>query len=308
MFNFKGNSSLLKLQRARKIKLVTHNSNFHSDDVSATAVLLILLEGKNVEIIRTRDKDLIISGDYVFDVGGIYDEEKNRFDHHQIDFNEKRENGIPYASFGLVWKKYGEEICNSKKIADKIDEKIVQPIDAMDNGVEICKLIYDNVHPYTISKIVSVFNPVWTEEKDYNALFLKAVDIVKQILEREIIEMKSDEKARIILEEIYDKTKDKRIIVLEKRYPWENVLSQYPEPLFVITKRDDEWTVKAVKSDNHSFENRKDFPESWAGKSGEELAKVTGVEDAIFCHKARFICSTRSKEGAIKLAQLALEF
>jgi len=49
------------------------------------------------------------------------------------------------------------------------------------------------------------------------------------------------------------------------------------------------------------------FPESWAGKNGKELAEITGVEDAIFCHNARFICSAKSKEGAMKLAQMALE-
>ena len=90
-----------------KTKLVTHNNSFHADDVFATATLLLVLK-KNideVEIIRTRDRSLFESGDYVYDTGGIYDEEKNRFDHHQEGMAGERENGIPYSSFGLVWKK-----------------------------------------------------------------------------------------------------------------------------------------------------------------------------------------------------------
>ena len=36
------------------------------------------------------------------------------------------------------------------------------------------------------------------------------------------------------------------------------------------------------------------------------VAEITGVEDAVFCHNHRFICAAESKEGAIKLAKLAL--
>lgn len=291
----------------KKIKLVTHNNRFHADDVSATAALFLLLGEKNCEVIRTRDEEIIKSGDYVYDVGGIYDDEKNRFDHHQKDFDGKRENGIPYSSFGLVWKRYGKKVCGSEKIADKIDEEIVQPIDALDSGVEVCESVYDNIYPYTITRMISVFNLVWTEDKDFNSLFLTAVGIVKQVLEREIIIKTAEEDSEVILEEIYDKTKDKRIIVLEKNYSWKNVLSRYLEPLFVVEKRDNRWSVNAVRNDINSFKNRKDFPESWAGKGGKELAEITGVKDAIFCHKARFICSAKSKEGAMKLARLALK-
>ena len=38
----------------------------------------------------------------------------------------------------------------------------------------------------------------------------------------------------------------------------------------------------------------------------ETLQKVTGVEDAVFCHKGLFLAVAKSKEGAIKLAELAL--
>ena len=66
-------------------KLVTHNGSFHSDDIFAAATLIIYLEkrGEKYEIIRTRDQEIIKTGDYVFDVGGVYDEATNRFDHHQ---------------------------------------------------------------------------------------------------------------------------------------------------------------------------------------------------------------------------------
>ena len=44
-----------------------------------------------------------------------------------------------------------------------------------------------------------------------------------------------------------------------------------------------------------------------AALENKELADVTGIEDAVFCHKARFIVIAKSKEGAIKLAEIALK-
>ena len=295
--------------RNKKIRLVTHNNRFHPDDVFATATLLIFL-GKDVsevEIIRTRDKEIIKLGDYVYDVGGVYDAEKNYFDHHQKGGAGGRENGIPYSSFGLVWKKFGENLCGSKRLAKKIDRKLVQSIDAMDNGIEIYKIIYKDVHPYLFSDIISAFDPAWPEKENFDELFLVAVKFAKKLLEREIRKIKNFEKVEDILEGIYNDTEDKRIIVLEEDYPWEDILNKFSEPLFVVKKRTNQWTIKAVRDDPFSFKNRVDFPENWAGKRRDELVKITGVEDVVFCHNGRFICSTKTKEGAIKLAKLAVE-
>src|SRR5665811_284372 len=120
-------------------KLVTHNGSFHADDVFACATLSLMLEKENInfEIIRTRDPEVINSGDYVFDVGDIYDEDKNYFDHHQVGGAGQRDNSIEYSSFGLVWKKFGIKLCDSKKVVDIIDRKLVAPIDAADNGFDL---------------------------------------------------------------------------------------------------------------------------------------------------------------------------
>ena len=168
----------------KKLKLVTHNNRFHADDVFATATILIALNKKinDVEIIRTRDKKLIESGDFVYDVGLVYDPDKNRFDHHQEGRAGVRENGIPYSSFGLVWKKFGPQICASEKVAQKIEERLVSPIDAMDNGVEIYKPIYPNIYPYMLSSIIFTFDPSWPEKESFDSLFVQAVKLAKKLL------------------------------------------------------------------------------------------------------------------------------
>ncbi|MDP2788534.1 MAG: MYG1 family protein [bacterium] len=296
------------------MKLVTHDGSFHTDDVFACATLCLLLEkkGEKFEIIRTRDLEVIKTGDYVFDVGGEYNPETNRFDHHQIGGAGKHDDGIEgieYASFGLVWKKFGIELCGNEKVVRLIEERLVSPVDAGDNGFDLVENKYE-VSPYFIQHFFSSMRPSWTEENlSDDEMFLKCVSVAKMILTREIIQAKGKVSAEESLITIYKNSKDKRIIVLDKNYPFEYVLNKYLEPLFVIypRKSDGFWGVKAVREDPKTFNNRKDFPKSWAGLRDHELQKITGVSDSIFCHRGLFLAVAKSKEGAIKLAQLALQ-
>ena len=290
--------------------VITHNGAFHTDDVFAVATLFLLLEKKyKLKVIRTRDPKIIEKGDYVVDVGARYKPSAERFDHHQESGAGKRANGISYASFGLVWKKYGAKVAGLEELAQKIDRKLIQPIDAMDNGEEIIKPVFPDVFPYTIQDIVSVFNPTWKEgNAGSDAIFLKFVDVAKAILSREITREKLVLKSRIVVEKLYRDARDKRIIVMDDEYPWQEILGKYKEPLYVIypESKNETWIVGTVRDNTKSFVNRKDLPLSWAGKGDEELQKITGVPDAIFCHNKRFIAAAKSKEGALKLAKLAL--
>ena len=297
-------------------KLVTHNGSFHTDDIFAAATLEMYLEkqGESFEVIRTRDEEIIKNADYVFDVGGIYNAEENRFDHHQKGGAGGRAkgdggNGIEYASFGLVWKKFGAELCGSQKAADLIDQKLVAPIDAHDNGIDLVEN-KNAISPYFIQQAFLAMQPTWREEDTTDdEVFLKSVEIAKIILSREIIQAQDGVRAEEIVMSVYKNTQDKRIIILDKYYPFEYILQNFPEPLFVICPSrtiKDKWSAKAVREDPKTFKNRKDFPVSWAGLRDEEMAKVSGVPDAIFCHRALFLAVAKSKEGATKLAELAL--
>lgn len=291
-----------------KTKVAVHDGSFHPDDVFAVAVLSIYLK-KPLEIIRTRDVNVLKTCDYVFDVGREYSIEKKIFDHHQKEFNEKRENGITYASAGLVWKEFGEKIAGSKEVFEKIDKKIIQFVDAEDNGIAVSKNIIEDVYPYTISNYISSLNNNWDEEnRDSLDAFKVAVDFAKKVLEREIKLAEDSVEAKKIATEVYNNTKDKRVIVFDRPCSWRSTLTEYPEPLFVIKENleNKNWYVSAVPVKDEQFKNRLDFPESWAGLEGEDLVKVTGVSDAVFCHKGRFLAVAKSKAGSIELAQKAL--
>lgn len=291
-------------------KLITHNGVFHTDDIFACATLITYLERNSLkfELVRTRDKELIASGDFVFDVGDVYDEEKNRFDHHQKGGAGRRANGIEYSSLGLIWKKFGRELCASDRVWEIIDKDLVSPIDAGDNGQEL----FDSKHevfPYLLQNAMGLFGRTWKEDPEKNnEYFLQAVEVAKKILQREIkwAEDAVDAEDKVLRN--YEDAKDKRIVILDKDYPYQVALSRFPEPLFVVYERmsDHLWAVRAVRLNFKTFKNRKDLPTSWAGLRDEAMANVSGVEDAVFCHRGLFMALAKSKSGALALAERAV--
>ena len=81
---------------------ITHSGTFHADDVFATAFLELYLN--DIKIFRTNmiNSEEIDKNVLVYDVG------RGIFDHHQIGAL-KRENGITYSSFGLLFKEFGKK-------------------------------------------------------------------------------------------------------------------------------------------------------------------------------------------------------
>lgn len=296
----------------KKILIATHDGLFHSDDVFAVATLFCVLETALVvpNVLRTRDEHEIRKADFVVDVGSVYNTEANRFDHHQEGGAGKRENGIPYASFGLVWKKFGVKIAGTEKAALRVERNLVMPIDAGDSGVDVYKSIIDSISPYLVEDFVHNLRPTWQESfNNLDDKFMEAVAFAKQVLLREVAHVRASIDAEGKVLEAYASAEDKRLIVLDAFYPHETLLSGFPEPLFVVFPRPDgSWNVKAVRNDTSSFTNRKDLPREWAGKRDVDFASISGVLDATFCHTGLFMAVARSKEGAIKLAQLALAF
>ena len=291
-----------------KIKVITHSGTFHADEILAVAALEIYFNGKPYEVIRTRDMSVITQGDYVVDVGMIYDPQSNRFDHHQEGGAGTRENGIPYSSFGLVWKKFGVEITGSLEVAEAIDRRICWPIDMGDNGILPYETTDYGVHPYLLHSIVSAFRPTWKEEDMQDERFAELVVFCKRLLEREIkVEQDRIEGAQNVLH-AYHHAEDKRLVVIDHVYPWKEVLAALPEPLYIVKPKQQQtgWEVECVRTDVFGFGNRKDLPAEWAGKEGKELAQITGVDDAVFCHNKRYVIVTRTKEGAVALARMAL--
>ena len=281
--------------------IATHNGNFHADDVFSIAALKQLFPTS--KLVRTRDLDIIAKADIVLDVGGEYDAGADRFDHHQRGGAGERENGIPYSSFGLIWQKYGLEICGGdKKVAHSVDAGLVSTIDADDCGYG------ERAEGISLSRTISMFNPTWQEESDFDACFDEAVEFASRILTRFIAGASGGINAKSIVSEAIENAEDPRVIVLEKYIPWKKtVLKNSEEALYMLyPSQTGQWRIQTVPVEQGSFENRKPLPKAWAGLSGKELQEATGLEDAMFCHNGLFIAGAESFESTMEMAKIAL--
>lgn len=294
-------------QNYKPKRLITHSEEFHTDDVFATALLLSIFP--DAEVVRSRDEAVIATGDIVYDVGKVYDPARGRFDHHQEQAG-KRENGIIYSSFGLLWKEYGAQYCDGDRaVADAIDQKLAMPIDAIDNGQAIAAATFDNVRPFTVDDIVKILNPLeWLDEtEDYNAQFDKAVELAQGILLRLRSYVQDSLSSQKALLAAYAAAEDKRIVILDKSAAVNDMLDQCPELLYLISERPDKtWGVLAVSEAAGSFTPRRPFPKTWRAKPAADLPRLTGVPDATFCHATGFYAVARTRAGALALAQKSL--
>jgi uncharacterized UPF0160 family protein len=291
------------------MKVATHSGSFHADDVFAIAALSLL--GEPLDVVRTRDAETMAACDTRVDVGFASDPAAGDFDHHQRGGAGERPNGIRYASFGLVWREYGVRLSGGDEaVAERVDRSLVQAIDANDTGQNVAAPVLDGVRPMTVSGVIGSLNPTWEEQlspEEERSRFDEAVALAARVLEREIASATAAERAVQLVTDAIAGAEDPRVIVLDRDVPWkEVVVTSAPEALFVVYPKRQGWGLEAVPLALGSFENRRDLPAEWAGLDGPELARLTGVEDALFCHAKRFLVVARSRAGIEALAAQAL--
>ncbi|MFT6689905.1 MAG: uncharacterized UPF0160 family protein [Colwellia sp.] len=285
------------------IIIATHNGNFHADDVFSIAALKNIFP--SIRLIRTRNLELIAKADIVIDVGGEYDADAGRFDHHQRGGAGGRENGIPYSSFGLIWQQYGLEICQgNQEVANSVDAGLVSTIDAID-----CGHAEGITQGISLSQTISMFNPTWQEESHFDTCFDEAVEFASRLLTRFIASANGGISAKDIVAKAIENAKDPRVIVLEQYTPWKTTVHALSEVALymVYPSNSGQWRIQTVPVELGSFEDRKPLPNAWAGLSDQALKDATGIDDAMFCHNGLFIAGAESFESTMKMASMALE-
>lgn len=269
--------------RNRK-KGFTHGGVFHADDVFATAFLMLL----NPKIEITRGFQVPENFD-----GIVYDIGFGEFDHHQRN-RKVRENGVPYAAFGLLWEAFGTEILE-KEDAEKFDREFIQPLDYSDNTGEA----------NTLALIIADFNPTWKKkETNVNASFWQAVDMAKQILDNRFSQILADREADKIVRKEMEKA-DGKILILKQALPWKKAVLGSDIIYIIYPSPRGCYNIQAVPEEEGDLV--KAFSEKWRGKTAAELEKITGVKGFQFCHMSGFLCAADTLEAAIKIAELALK-
>lgn len=268
--------------------ILTHAGCFHADDTFSTALLCLIL-GKEFVVKQLKRVYQIPEGfeGLVYDIGG------GEFDHHQKD-NEIRGNGIPYASFGKLWRALGLLVLPTQKAVDAFDEKFVQVIDSADNGIE------DNPLSYAIH----CMNATWREKEDIS-LFWQAVDLAACILDRELKHVLDRLAAEEIIVDALEQAVNPEIIVFDRYVPSMDYLTRADSEkakrakFVVFPSNRGGWNIQGIPIAPESFVTRVPFPEKWLGNPNTELGMS-------FCHPGNFLAVAKTKEQAIRVAEVAL--
>lgn len=238
----------------------THSGIFHCDEVLACYMLTQLDEFKDHKIVRSRDNNVLATCDIVVDVGGVFDPDNKKFDHHQASFQEtfnslrpkspsKNGGNIRLSSAGLIYVYYGEKVIAAllKKRKDmtldatvlssvhmKLYESFIEEIDGIDNGVPQ----FDGEPKYSInthlSNRVKRFNPDWNDDlsaDEIMARFMEAKEYVGKEFEEKLMGyVTSWMPARTIVENAvnsrFDVHASGEIIELSRFCPWQDHLRE----------------------------------------------------------------------------------
>ena len=310
-------------ERSLSGKLVTHSGRFHADDAFTAAMLRRIFPDATIERTRDRDRLKIAVNDadtIVFDVGDEYDVDRNTFDHHQVDFQEIRPNGVPYSSLGLCWHQYGarfvkvvlsaklqEQLRDSSDLVERLDASIVLAIDATDAGMleAIGRVRGHREHEiplFNIGAIIELLNPVGgAAREEHDIAFESAVEIADAILGAIV----RQEAANLIGAEVVQAADTGGpILELARHVPWCDHVAQHHRVCVHPASDGSQWMVEVVRD---AGKPRVLFPVAWAGLRDSDLETASGIVGATFCHRARFLAGAKDREAAQAIAHAVLE-
>lgn len=238
----------------------THSGHFHADEALAVHMLRMLPTYHDAPLVRTRDPKVLETCHTVVDVGGEYDAEKKRFDHHQRGFNTTfpgRDTKL--SSAGLVFLHFGKAIIAQRlNLAEdssevtllhrKLYESFVEALDAHDNGISV----YDpkaiaaaglekrfSEGGFTLGAMVGRLNPNWNDPVPADPVEAQAAEDARfvQASQRIGLEFERDLDyyaqawlpARAVVQQAFDKRfeyePEGRLLVIEgKSAPWKDHL------------------------------------------------------------------------------------
>lgn len=261
-------------------KCFTHGGTFHADDVFSTALLKII--NPNIVV----ERGFVVPENYD---GLVYDIGLGQFDHHQPD-NEVRKNGVPFASFGKLWREYG--VCLfTKEQCNLFDIGFIQSIDNADNTGD----------KDSISTVISNMNPSWDDDRTSDECFCVAVNFAISVLNTLFDKIRAKERAqKIVADKISTMTDG--ILILDRHMPYQEQAIKNRKVKFAIYPSNrGGYNIQVIPKTFHTQEGRVPFPSEWLGADEKTLSSY--VEGLFFCHKSNFLACAHTLEQAINVAK-----
>ena len=307
--------------------VVTHNGLFHADEAFGTAFLSLLLGSEKVRVVRSRNPAQIEQADVALDVGGIYDNGKFRYDHHQRDFLDVHEGtSIKLAACGLIWRHFGTclitklhpelDIEQVKSLWQSVDEAICRPVDLQDNGQGTFKVDGAEAQALTVSMMVVAFNQQDIYSPAQDEAFMRVVEILKEYI---LNFLRSEANKLQLLKEAEEAVKAQlgsRVLVLDKFLPYrEAVLKANAEGGqfdLVTYPANGQWNIQTVPVDDSTenfYSQRVSLPQRLWGLTGPDASKESlGGSALVFCHKTGFLAAVKADtaEAARKAAEAVI--
>lgn len=278
-----------------------HDGTFHADDVTACALLILCNLVDPKQIYRTRDPHILERCEYVCDVGGVYDPQIKRFDHHQVDYTG------PLSSAGMVLEYLRTMRLLPQKEIEALNISLIRGIDAHDNGKD------PQISGYCFfSHIISNFTPIHNDasEEEMQAAFIDSVTFTLGHLTRFLERIRYNQSCRGEVQKAMTTFRD--TLIFDHHIPWMDAFfeldgERHPAS-FIIMPIGDQWKLRGIPpTSDDRMRVRVPLPESWAGLMDKDLKTASGIDGAVFCHKGRFISVWRTKEAAIAAAESILK-
>lgn len=293
--------------------VVTHNGLFHADEAFGIAFLSLLL-GSEMRVVRTRNPAQIEQADVALDVGGVYNSDGLRYDHHQRWFTEVHEGtSVKLAACGLIWKHFGTCLISKyhpeldleqvKSLWQSVDETICCPVDMQDNGQNTFKVEGAEAQALTISMMVSSFNQQDIYSPAQDEAFMRVVEILKEYV---LNFLRAGANKLQLLKEAEEAVRAQlgsKVLVLDKFLPYrEAVLKANAEEggLFdlVTYPAKGQWNIQTVPVDDTTenfYSQRVSLPERLWGLTGPDALKESlGGSVLVFCHKTGFLAAVKA--------------
>lgn len=230
----------------------THSGYFHTDDVVATAFLLMLNPLIKVHRVKDIDEEVKCCEEKI-----VYDIGLGKYDHHQ-DNRQINTYGYPYSAFGLLWEDYGRELLEIKgfkKIEEgflRFRDEIVSKIDQGDNcGYADVPCFYENV-------VINNFNSKWYESNNdanfQDKQFNKAVEYASLLLDNwlrktySLVEMSETEQR--ILNDALDNSEN-GIVILKENIPWRNYVNKDDQRVKIIINKNPRGGYNVISKDTN---------------------------------------------------------
>lgn len=283
------------------MRIITHNGRFHADEVFSCMVIQTI--HPECTIVRSRSPEIIASGDYVVDVGGVHDERTLRFDHHQFS-TEDTEYGK--SSAGLVWDTFGElylahvmSTVNASAIdtVNKLVVDFIRQIDAADIGVA------RSSNEYSISNVIANMNPYWDEARAPDIRFAEAIAVMRSMFEAYVLNVFAVARLDRIVSQA---SQEDGVFIFRRQVPWKRFLdsSLYRKCSFVVlpVPVDGVWIAKSIPKRGEYGEALL-FPKRWAGRADVDLSTIASTSNLVRCSDDRRTVVALNKTAAIKAAK-----